>query len=278
LWARICDVPDSADETDALTVRDAMGLINEFRNRVAHVPFPYDVLYELANALEELTEQLFSIVPQPSQVFPDERRESPMCGSILWRDRVLYGSAHRKNPDAIEGLWFSYPPGRKKTDKREMWEAEPFAFVDSMLRPHVLTRLRAKASGTWELTRYRAEANAVINYEAPEWQANIPLPAESEYATPEAQKEQQEEQEIVASVSASDAGGTHTPQQPVTEFEQALRFIRNEEYEPAIQYFARLVATRPEYHIGWLRLGHAQRELAMRQRTLHRQQATPVIR
>jgi tetratricopeptide (TPR) repeat protein len=266
-WARICDVPDQAAQAAAIAPRAAMRLLNEFRNRIAHVPFPYDGLDELANAVEELSEQLFNIEPPPWQGFRDERLESPMCGSLLWRDRVLYGSAHRANQEAADGLQFSYPTSRKTTDKKENWAAEPFALVDSMLRPFVLTRLRAQATGVWEFTRFRAEANAVIYHEAPTWQANVPPPAESEYTTPEAEKEQAEEREIVASASSS-VNEDHVPekQAAANEFEQALRFIRNEDYAPAIEYFARLVATRPDYHIGWLRLGHAQRELAMRLR------------
>jgi tetratricopeptide (TPR) repeat protein len=264
-WARICDVPDQAAQASPLQMRAAMRVINEFRNRIAHVPFPYDGLDELADSLEEVTEQLFGIDPKPWQCFPDERWESAMCGSILWRDRVLYGSAHRAYEGSVDGLQFRYPPIQKKTGNAEAWPAEPFAFIDSMLRPYVLTRLRAQSTGVWEFTRFRAEANSVIYHEAPAWLLNVAAPTESEYRTPEAAEEQEEEEQLVASVAPSaPPTGSPTPPSAASEFEQALRFIRNEEYEPAIDYFARLVATRPQYHIGWLRLGHAQRELAMR--------------
>lgn len=267
-WARICDVPDSAKKAGPVSVIAAMRLMNEFRNRVAHVPFPYDGLEELASGVEEVTEQFFKIEPAPWQGFPDDRLESPMCGSLLWGDRVLYGNAHRPNDERVDGLQFTYPTGRRAAEKRESWRAEPFVFVDSMLRPFVLTRLRAPATGVWEFTRFRAEANAVIYHEAAEWQSNIATPSESEYATPETKKEQAEEQEIVASVAAAaPTPGQHDERPPADQFEQALRFIRNEEYGPAIDFFAHLVATRPDYHIGWLRLGHAQRELAMRERS-----------
>jgi hypothetical protein len=273
-WARICDVPDQAAQSTPIAVRGGLRLVNEFRNRIAHVPFPYDGLGELADAVEEVSEQLFNIEPHPWQGFPDERLESPLCGSLLWRDRVLHGSAHRSNQETTQGLQFSYPTGKKATSKTEHWPGEPFAFVDSMLRPFVLTRLRAQATGVWEFTRFRAEANAVIYHEAAEWQENISSPTESEYTTPEAKKEQAEEREIVASASISSEANEATEKQtPADEFEQALRFIRNEDYAPAIEYFARLVAVRPDYHIGWLRLGHAQRELAMRSRTIDPAQA-----
>lgn len=273
-WARICDVPDSAKKAGAVSVIAAMRLMNEFRNRVAHVPFPYDGLEELAAGAEEITEQFFQIEPTARQGFPDGRLESPMCGSLLWKDRVLYGNAHRPNDARVDGLQFMYPTGKKAAAKRESWRAEPFVFVDSMLRTFVLTRLRAPATGAWEFTRFRAEANAVIYHEAAEWQSNIATPSESEYATPETKKEQAEEEEIVASVAAgAPTDGEHDERAPGDQFEQALRFIRNEEYGPAIDFFARLVATRPDYHIGWLRLGHAQRELAMRERSSDPQKA-----
>jgi len=246
-----------------------MRAINEFRNRIAHVPFPYDGLDETADALEHITEQLFTIDPKPWQCFPDERLENPLCGSILWRDRVLCGGAHRAGQAPVEGVQCLYPPVQKKTDNAEAWSAEPFVFIDSMLRPYVLTRLRAQSTGVWEFTRFRAEAHSVVYHESPGWMLNVAAPTESEYSTPEAAEEQKEERELVASVPAEPGGpgSSSSAVAAASEFEQALRLIRNEEYEPAIDYFARLVATRPAYHIGWLRLGHAQRELAMRRRT-----------
>jgi len=90
-----------------------------------------------------------------------------------------------------------------------------------------------------------------------------PLPAE-------------EEQEEQTATSASTATATPPAEQPSDtaqaqpspedDFERALRNIANEEYEPAIAFFQSLVVRRPDYHIGWLRLGHALRELAMRKR------------
>lgn len=263
LWARICDVPDTASNATGLSVRGAMRLINEFRNRIAHVPFPYDSLGGLADALEDTTERLFAITPHAWQVFPDEGRlENPMCGLILSGDRTLYGGAHRHNESPCDQLRFSYPPHKKPTSKKESWDSEPFLFVDSMLRPHVMTRLRG--AGTWEFTRYRAEANAVIYHEAPQWQRHTEPPTESQYLTPEVVQEAREEQAIVASLALQ--GATPTDPGHATDFEQALRLIRNGDYEPAINYFAAVVGTRPDYHTGWLRLGHAQRELAMRRR------------
>ncbi len=47
-------------------------------------------------------------------------------------------------------------------------------------------------------------------------------------------------------------------------FDDALRYIRNEDYKPAIEYIASYLQERPDYHIGWLKLGNAQREYALR--------------
>lgn len=265
-WARICDVPDHMTKSGTMSVRTAMRLLNEFRNRLAHVPFPHDGIDGLAAAVEDVTEQLFSVEPPPWQGFKDERLENPMCGSLLWSDRVLHGASHRQNVGKVTGIQFFYPTGRKDFPKKEAWPAEPFIFIDSMAHPFVLTRLRSDSSGVWEFTRFRAEANAVVYHEAPEWQAGVAAPTESEYTTVDAQKEQAEEEAIVASAASSPEPDS-SDRPPADQFEQALRFIRNEEYAPAIEFFRRLVASRPDYHIGWLRLGHAQRELAMRSRT-----------
>lgn len=58
-WSLACDVPsDSRKET--FSVKQAMRHMNTFRNRFAHVPFPHDPLSKIADALETITEELFS--------------------------------------------------------------------------------------------------------------------------------------------------------------------------------------------------------------------------
>jgi tetratricopeptide (TPR) repeat protein len=112
-----------------------------------------------------------------------------------------------------------------------------------MTRVYVLTRLIDDAIGTWEYTRFRAEANSVVTRDDPTLLAFLPLPDIKEYAPEEADEADAEEEMT---------------------FQRAIEAIRNEDYDPAISFFANLTTARPNYHIGWLRLGHAKREKAMR--------------
>lgn len=275
-WARVCEVPDDVQASENTQVRDAMRHINGFRNRFAHIPFPYDGLDEIADALEEVTEQLFTIDPKPWQSFPDERLESPLMGAIHWRDRFLRGSMHFRSPNQNEGISCVFPAIPKKNILPEIWNCQPFIFIDSMIRPHILTRLLSQSAGRWEYTRFRAEANSVIQKEEPQWLSLLPTPTELEYQTVESVNEDNEEAKLVATLTHSTEVGdlpASIETRSVNDFEEALRQIRNEEYEPAINYFAKLVNIRPEYHVGWLRLGHAQREFAVRIQVSNPEQA-----
>lgn len=91
-WKQICDLPSEITSTDEFKVRETFRHINTFRNRFAHVPFPFEEMTELSGALADVTEQLFSIEPKPWQSFPDDRRESPLCGAIEYRGRRLRGN------------------------------------------------------------------------------------------------------------------------------------------------------------------------------------------
>jgi tetratricopeptide (TPR) repeat protein len=271
-WSRICDVPNEARGADAYTVREALRHVNTFRNRIAHVPFPYDGLEAVATALENATEELFSADPKPWQSFQsDDRLESPLTGSLLWRGRSLRGNMPYRAATDSEDAQFCFPPLAKKDGDPERWGCAPFIHIDAMLRPYVLTRLRSEASGVWEFTRFRAEANSVLTREEPKWLGTLPSPTEVEYDRPTDKQEQKAETEALALTDQSEgvdalAGAMDENAKVVSTFEEALRLVRNDDYEPAIQYFERLVANKPEYHIGWLRLGNAQREWAMRLR------------
>ena len=84
-WKRACDVPATiiADKVDA---KNALKIVNAFRNRFAHVPFPYDRLAEIHRHLEKATFDLFEIAP--SAVTP----ESALCGGIADQSFLLRGS------------------------------------------------------------------------------------------------------------------------------------------------------------------------------------------
>ena len=121
------------------------------------------------------------------------------------------------------------------------------------------------------------EANAVITRDTPEWLASLPEPTAAEYksseedtglqipehptVTPQVQVPGVETTAFQASIPVLHAD----PQVPQTH-QEAIQAIRDEDFEGAIQFFQRLVIEQPNYHVGWLRLGYAQRERAMRLR------------
>jgi hypothetical protein len=277
-WKQICDVPPEVLKGERFTVREAFRHVNSFRNRFAHVPFPYDEMSHLAETLADVTEQLFSIEPKPWQSFPDDRRESPLNGAIESRHRRLRGSMPPQltSSDAPEPVFVFPAMPTKPAEYAERWDASPFVHVDSMFRPSVLTRLISEANGVWEFTRFLAERNSVIRAERPEYMAKLPAPAAVDYPLP---AEEREEKATVAAAVAEVKDAAAETQVPVAEveFEEALRHIANEEYEPAIEFFEGLVKKNPAYHIGWLRLGHALRELAMRRRFDNAEEATALF-
>lgn len=271
-WGRVCEVPEDSKSSEKIPVWSAMRLVNEFRNRFAHVPFPPDSLGEIADALEGLTEQLFMIEPVPSVVFMnDSKVENPLTGAIYRQGRLLRGSMSLNPPKEFRDKFNDndcvFPALPKKNIFPETWNCQPFLFVDNNKRPYVLTRLRSKSNGQWEYTRFRADAYSVIIKEDQKWLGIVPNLNEEEYVTEESTLEDKEEADIVATIKSvleTSSQGKTIKTSPINEFEEALRHIRNEEYEPAITYFTQIVQARPDYHIGWLRLGIAQREQAVR--------------
>ncbi len=230
------------------------------------MPFPYDPIASLADALELLTESLFSIEPRPST------HNSVLTGGLVRRETLWRGClTFRWRGDALEEPSFVFPAHKPL----ETWPAGPFVFIDPNKRPYVLTRLKDRDAGTWEYTRYRAEANSVISDDSEAMLAWVPAPAENEY-------EQTEDRIAEAEVAApeSDAAGheeptrqdetavavvpSETPKRLVTSFGEAIEAVRQGDFEAAIPFLEKLVQERPNYHIGWLRLGYAQRERAVR--------------
>jgi len=61
MWKRVCDVPSDAEYAETFKVMNLISAVNTFRNRYAHVPFPYDPIAPLAEGLEQLTDCLFAI-------------------------------------------------------------------------------------------------------------------------------------------------------------------------------------------------------------------------
>ncbi len=250
-WGRACDVPPDVRETRACKVRQAMRHVNSLRNRFAHVPFPPDSLEELAEALETITEQLFSIEPVPHS-HEKGGRSSPLTGALKVQRSFLHGT-HREIVEEDTGAELQLVfPVKRKGDGIENWASGPFVLLDSMLRPHVLTRV--KEFDVCEYTRFRAEANAIFIRDSVGLDSLLPRPMQSEYQPKE------EHEEIVIPVASS------SQPREVT-MTEAIEAIRLENYDTAISFFEDLTSKRPTYHIGWLRLGYAQREKAVRIKT-----------
>jgi len=264
-WGVACDVPADA-RRELVTVKHAMRHVNAFRNRLAHVPFPHDPLAKIADALEKVTEELFSVEPLPWKVFVDGQPNSALVGGFLCKGYVLHGNqmtpSGRFGSGQPEEMQFVHPGRKLKGDLEwEAWRASPFVLVDQMMRPHILTRLKEEAVGTWEFTRFRAEANAVITEDDPSWISDLPLPKSQDY-------EKEEDKEAAASGQQKVEGTTlwnGAESLAVAQtFDEAINAMRAEDYDAAIPFFEQLSHERPQYHIGWLRLGVALREKGVR--------------
>jgi len=158
----------------------------------------------------------------------------------------------------------------------EDWPAGPFLFIDANKRPYVLTRLKDRSTGIWEYTRYRAEANSVISSDSEPMLSWVALPTEAEYQQPEdvlaeatAPTSPVPTIEPTESVQEPQEGVASEPvplptRRAVGTFGEAIEAIRSGDFDAAIPFLELLVQQRPNYHIGWLRLGYAQREQAAR--------------
>ena len=154
---------------------------------------------------------------------------------------------------------FVFPCSKKDANEVEVWEANPLLHLDSMMRPHVLTRV--KEHDFCEYTRFRAEANAVVRVSGGIVQC-LPEPTKSEYVF-KTEEPLDHAQPAVASPIAPHQPQPSAPSRELS-MSEAIEAIRSEDYEAAIEFFYKLTCDRPTYHIGWLRLGYARRERAVR--------------
>jgi hypothetical protein len=257
-WSKACDVPPDY-KRDKVEVRTAMRYINSFRNRLAHVPFPHDPLGEVADDLETATEQLFSIYPLPT-AHEKAGQSNALTGAFRIGRCFLHGGHMESLVEApSDDIQFVFPC-RKKGDDNEVWQAQPMLLLDSMMRPHILSRV--KGHDVCEYTRFRAEANAVLVLVNGGIAKRLPEPVKSEYVTKAEEPIENVEHPVAAPV-APDRVQAHVLHRDLTMFE-AIEAIRSEDYETAIDFFTKLTRDRPNYHIGWLRLGYARRERAVR--------------
>lgn len=248
-WSQACDIPAGV-KSEALPPKEALKAFNSFRNRFAHVPFPYDRVNEVWLALEECTFRIFDMKPPACNVL------SPLSGAFGQGSSILCGSGFCKPEDswqATDGdVYYCWGNAH-----REVWKARPFVHIDKMMRPYVLTRLRNE-EGEWEYIRYLAEANAVLRVNEPAWIKVLCPPEKADYVIPE---DKAAATTKAAELSVPATTSVPAPPAPQTRAD-ALAAVREKQYEPAISFFRKEVEARPQYHSGWSRLGYAQREYA----------------
>ncbi len=255
-WAKACDVPPDYRRSGDVEVRTAMRYVNSFRNRLAHVPFPHDPLEEVADGLEGATDHLFGISPLP--VSHEKNGESsPLTGAFRIGRFFFYGGSMdllTEVDNASDDIRFVFPV-RKRVDSAavEMWSARSMLHVDAMARPHILTRV--KGHDFCEYTRFRAEANAVLVRPDGGIAGRLAEPSKAEYVPEEEIKQPAIELQIPE---------TSLSTKRAMSMSDAIDAIRSDEFDTAIPFFEQLTRERPSYHIGWLRLGYARREKAVR--------------
>jgi len=243
-WSKTCDVPPDFLERGVVEVRVAMRYVNSFRNRLAHVPFPHDPLAEVCGALELATSQLFGTEPLPT-AHEKDGQSSPLTGALRARACFLHGSLFEPIPagDGPADLQFVFPC--QKRNEPQTWPAGALVYIDPMMRPYVLTRV--KGVDVCEYTRFRAEANAVLVVPGAALASQLPAPTKRDYVSAEDLSEEE----------------SRSKSQPLNTA-AALEAIRDGDFDAGIAYFSGRVAQKSDYHVGWLRLGHAKREKAVR--------------
>ncbi len=245
-WSRACDVPPNV-QPEKVSVKDTLQAINSFRNRFAHVPFPYDQLQEICREFESCTFRIFEIKPTA------KNDESPLSGSFAIKESLLRGAGYRNTPETWQAVHHEAFVWGGKNSGMEVWNGRPFILLDKMMRPYLLSRLKNDA-GSWEYIRYLAEANAVYGLNDPDLLKLLPRPSEADYRI------KKEEEVLTTAVAQGGEGAQFSAGTPVTTREQAIAAVRDRDFEPAIQFFKQEVEKKPHYHSGWQRLGFAQRE------------------
>ena len=74
----------------------------------------------------------------------------------------------------------------------------------------------------------------------------------------------EEPQPAIEPGAASTETPAVTPKRAIGTFGEAIEAVRQGDFDAAIPFLQLLVRQHPNYHVGWLRLGYAQREQAAR--------------
>lgn len=241
-WQVTC-VVSSDIRADKVSALDAMRAVNSFRNRFAHVPFPFDRGDELQVALEMATHQFFEVQPatNPTSVLVGSFVSSGMSSRGGTFEMISDGSADERVSFAVEV---------RKGVPAASWSALPFVAHDGMMRWYVLTRLK-NAAGVWEYTRYLAESNAVIELSDPGMLALLPQPNSTEYASADFESD------------AAEEGHDSPRSRRDSAMDKAVSALRARDFATAIPLLREYLKERPDYHIGWSRLGYSLREQAV---------------
>ena len=254
-WRRACDL--SLKLPKNARVIDALWAVNSFRNRLAHVPFPYDRLKDVCSALEDSVFALVQVGVSLPQV------ESPLYGGFAVKGSILRGAGSDKVPrDWCSREHESFVWGAKR---EEVWDARPFVNVDKMMRAYVLTRLKNE-EGAWEYTRYLAEADAVFSLTDPDLLKCLPIPVLADYSKQS------------DSSTGANSGLPHTEERVIANRQDALNAVRERDFERAIEFLKNEAEKAPSYHSAWHRLGYAQREYGVDLANNDRDKADKMLR
>ena len=270
-WRLVCTVPDSCKGSSAaFRIKEAMRNVNTFRNRLAHVPFPFERVEALAVEFEKLTNQLFEVDPAPTQ-----HDGGPLTGFLLDQNYLYAGSNVILRPNDLAGQsgeargpLFGWPAylGTKKR-RHWTWPAEPFIHTSKRAQPWALTRLHDREHGAWEYTRFCAEADSVTIVDNEGHLAFFPVPRKEDYAPAPTAAEAPTDASAqpLPSDSADGPAGPATAG-PAETLADALQAARSGDFDRALLFLRQQVEINPQYHTGWLRLGITRREQAVRLR------------
>jgi hypothetical protein len=280
-WGRVCATPAIPAPRECRMI-DFISLMNSFRNRLAHVPFPHQPIVELAAEIESLTIEAWSAgkdadggeIPEAT----NPGKGGWLCGGFARPGTLVRGAQYEGDgQDGVEFV-FQFGAGRENIER---FDARPFIHFDDMHNPHVFTRLLDEEDGLIEYTRFQAEAQPIAEAVAAALHEVLPKPKRSDYpsgsavvvAVPIVDRPDATEDAVteVGTRSSADPVPPVAPSQPPSglgPMEGARWYMKNEQFDEAIEIYQGVVSEDPSYHVAWARMGIALRErAARRQRT-----------
>jgi tetratricopeptide (TPR) repeat protein len=279
LWERVC-APRRVTDPKRCSLIDLCQLLNTFRNRLAHVPFPQKPITDLAAELEVLTLAAWdSGTTMDGGEIPAAHNSGKggwLCGGFAG-ERILVRGSQTDDHDS-EAIEFVYLPSASAREQTERFEAAPFLYFDDMHEPHVLTRLLHEEDGRIEYTRFQAEAQPIVEHRCADLSARVPRPSRTDYPSletdaPAAPAEKSDSNAIPKSPERVPSTSQRSPIEDLPPMEQAKWYMQNEQFDRAISVYEKIVKTNRNYHIAWGRLAIALRERAARRPELEQTQA-----